>query len=267
VTALAYDGTYFQLVNPTGVYATQNGIQNSTYIYGGTAGGTANALTLSVTPTMTAYSGGQVILFEADSTNTGSVTINIDSVGAASITYDGFVLTAGEIKAGGLYMIVYNDSYTAFELVNPGARRARSCSVYLSSDPTIVASTPTKLSWGAQTHDYASYWAIGDPTKFVIPDDGVYSVTAQVAGYCASPAGVGLAVRIKVNDGYGTYGWAQNTFDADADPGTTLIPVNLASPDMLLSKDDYVEIEVYHEFVGSAFKIDATYTAASIHRV
>lgn len=101
-------------------YAAAGQVQNSSLIYGGTAGGTANALTLDLSPNITAYAAGQMFVFEAAADNTsGTVTVNIDGVGAASLKkLDGSANPAiGDIQAGGVYVILYDGA--AFQLLNP----------------------------------------------------------------------------------------------------------------------------------------------------
>jgi hypothetical protein len=78
----------------------------------GTAGGTANALTLTPTITIAAYAAGQVFSFIAASANTSAtVTVNVAGLGVKSITG----LAIGQIQAGASYQVTYNG--TAFSLL------------------------------------------------------------------------------------------------------------------------------------------------------
>jgi len=78
----------------------------------GTAGGTANALTLTPTITIAAYAAGQVFSFIAASANTSAtVTVNVGGLGVKSITG----LAIGQIQAGASYQVTYNG--TAFSLL------------------------------------------------------------------------------------------------------------------------------------------------------
>jgi len=96
-------------------YAAASQVQDSSLTWGGTAGGTADALTLTLAPAITAYANGQSFLFIAGaSSNTGPATVNINSVGAVAIQNNGAALTAGDIAAGKLYRITY--AGTAFQL-------------------------------------------------------------------------------------------------------------------------------------------------------
>jgi hypothetical protein len=82
--------------------------QNEAYQLIGTIAGT-DTITGSLTPNLTAYAAGQTFRFVAANTNTGAVTINIDGLGAKSITKNGTsALAAGDIKQNGVYQITYD---------------------------------------------------------------------------------------------------------------------------------------------------------------
>lgn len=89
-------------------YVSAAQFQDNSIIYGGTAGGTANAITFSVTPAITAYTSGQRFLFIAAGTNTNTTTVNVNSVGAKNIFKNGIALVGGEIVSGKLYEITYD---------------------------------------------------------------------------------------------------------------------------------------------------------------
>lgn len=91
-------------------FARASQAQDSSLIYGGTAGGSANAITLDLTPNITAYAAGQMFLFKAASDNTGAVDVNIDGVGSVNLfKFDGATeLVDGDIQAGGIYLIGCN---------------------------------------------------------------------------------------------------------------------------------------------------------------
>ena len=90
---------------------------SSSLTYGGTSTGSANTQAISCTIAPAAYAAGQVFSFIAGYTNTGATTINVNSLGAKSIYIQGSNISAGQITATRLYVIVYTGS--VFELVNP----------------------------------------------------------------------------------------------------------------------------------------------------
>ena len=85
-------------------------MQDGAFIWGGTAGGTADALTLTLTPAITAYATGMVVRFVAAADNTSATpTLSIDGVTPAVITrVDGSALSAGDIKSGSVYEVLYS---------------------------------------------------------------------------------------------------------------------------------------------------------------
>ena len=79
-----------------------------------------DTLTASLTPALGAYAAGNAFVFTVANTNTSSVTINIDSLGAKAITRDGTTaLAAGDLVAGEVVIIVYDG--TRFQVINPNA--------------------------------------------------------------------------------------------------------------------------------------------------
>lgn len=79
----------------------------------GDAGGTANAITLTLPAIveLTQYIKGNRFTFKAKATNTGAVTININGVGAVEVLKTGGVpCTAGSILAGGVYDVYHDGS-------------------------------------------------------------------------------------------------------------------------------------------------------------
>jgi len=76
-----------------------------------------DTLTGSLTPAIAAYATGNLFSFVAAATNTGAATINLNSLGAKSITKQGSTaLSAGDIVSGQIYLIEYDG--TRFQLLN-----------------------------------------------------------------------------------------------------------------------------------------------------
>lgn len=82
-----------------------------------TAGGSADALTLTPLNVLTSYTSGMVYTFTAASTNTTNATLNISGVGIKAIRkISGGVdvaLTAGDIAAASRYQVVYDSTANA----------------------------------------------------------------------------------------------------------------------------------------------------------
>ena len=77
-----------------------------------------DTLTGTLAPAITAYATGNLFSFVAVATNTGATTINLNSLGAKSITKSGTTaLVAGDLVINQLYLIEYDG--TRFQLINP----------------------------------------------------------------------------------------------------------------------------------------------------
>lgn len=87
-------------------------------VSGGTVGGTADAITLTCSPTVSALAAGQRYLFKYTSTgNTGAVTLNVDSLGATAVRYKDVALVSGDIATSDWVFVVYDG--TRFQMLNP----------------------------------------------------------------------------------------------------------------------------------------------------
>jgi hypothetical protein len=72
-------------------------------------GGTADVITITPSPAITAYTAGQTFRFIASGTNTTNVTVNANALGAKAITKNGTnALTAGDIPSGTMVTITYD---------------------------------------------------------------------------------------------------------------------------------------------------------------
>lgn len=88
-----------------------------TSAYSATVGGTADVITLTYSPTFSAYVTGMVISWIASGANTTNVTVNVDTRGAKAVTKRGSTaLIAGDIPSGALVQAQYDG--TRFQLLN-----------------------------------------------------------------------------------------------------------------------------------------------------
>lgn len=99
-------------------YAAAGQIQDQGFTWCSTAGGTANAFTLTPSPAITAYAAGQVFVFLAVGTNTTSVTCTVSGVGARAVQASGSALVGGEVVSGKLYSIRYDGTQFQLETVS-----------------------------------------------------------------------------------------------------------------------------------------------------
>lgn len=85
--------------------------QDQTGTYVATVGGTADAITLTPSPAIAAYTAGQRFSFVASGANTGATTVAISGLVAKSVTKNGSTaLAASDISSGQLVTITYDGS-------------------------------------------------------------------------------------------------------------------------------------------------------------
>jgi hypothetical protein len=121
-----------------------------------------DTLTGSLTPALSAYATGNLFTFVATGTNTGAVTINLNSLGAKSITKSGTTaLVAGDIVSGQIYLIEYDG--TRFQLFNPSS----AVQVY----PGAGIANSTGSAWGTSytTTGSGTVVALATSPTFVTP--------------------------------------------------------------------------------------------------
>lgn len=98
--------------------ATLGQAQNGASTYVGTVAGTANAITFSLTPSITAYAAGQKFQFLPSSNNTAATTIAVNGLTAKTVKKRGTEdLNADDILAGQIAFVEYDGTY--FQLLNP----------------------------------------------------------------------------------------------------------------------------------------------------
>ena len=111
VTVVSYDGTRFQLLSL---------IDENRLFWGGTAGGTGNAVTVATpTPADFTLTAGYRVQFLVANNNSGATTLNVAGLGATNffrLSANGAVaMVGGELLAGNIVEAVYDG--TQFELV------------------------------------------------------------------------------------------------------------------------------------------------------
>lgn len=123
-----------------------------------TAGGTANALTLTVQHGLgkpSAYRAGQQFRFRATLSNTGAATINVAGLGAkTAVTVTGAALPAGYIRTDVDTTITYDaatDRFVVGRETESGANASGSFTRYANGDIRVVSNAAV-----SQTCDQAS---------------------------------------------------------------------------------------------------------------
>ncbi|MDY0072483.1 MAG: hypothetical protein RBR77_07515 [Thauera sp.] len=96
-------------------YARASQVQDGMLSYLTSVSG-ADTITASAPIGLSAYAAGQQFSFVSAGANTGAVTLNINAIGAKSVTKDGTTaLAAGDIASGAVCVVIYDG--TQFQLV------------------------------------------------------------------------------------------------------------------------------------------------------
>lgn len=106
--------------------------------------GAADAYAVALKPTLSAYFAGLMITFNADNENTGTSTLNVDSLGTKTIKKNHDQnLAAGDIEAGSMVTVIYDG--TNFQLLSKESRRYTSISILVVAGDTDVTTGDGKF--------------------------------------------------------------------------------------------------------------------------
>lgn len=163
-------------------YAAAGQVQDSVLMWLTSIAGT-DTITASITPSPTVYTAGQTFrLVPAGTNTTGTVTLNINGLGAKAITKNGTVaLAPGDLIAGKVYEVVYDG--TQFQLLTDTANAS------VTTDSNVQrlvalnnAGTPTtKMDMSAESVTLKGSSTIPAVTRF-----GVSTITNDIG--LAGPA-------------------------------------------------------------------------------
>jgi len=174
--------------------ATVQQVQNSGFLWGGTAGGTGNALTITLSPAPSAYATGMFFRAIASASNTGSATINVNGLGAKTIYYqNGRTLLGGELITNRNYEFFYNG--TGVVLLNP-SRDWTSFSPTITPNVGSLSGTSNSCRWMiVDCHSIRLQWRLSGTISGSIPTylDSTIPFTAAdtlPAGFFAGAASI-----------------------------------------------------------------------------
>jgi hypothetical protein len=138
----------------------------------------------------------------------------------------------------------------------PGGAAALDARVYRSTAQTIPGSILTKLSFDVERWDVGDFWNAAEPTKLVVPVDGLYLFGAELE-WDASATGNRFA-DFYLNDetiiGELTSGWALNASGGPLQHGSTV---------WRCAAGDEVEVRVYQSSGGDLDTVAGTATEAN----
>lgn len=184
-----------------------------------TAGGTANALTVTANSAFTAYQDGLILAVRIATDNTAASTLNANSIGAKSIrkmVFAGEVALSGnEMQATGIYLFRYstalNSAAGGWLLLNPtidAPSFAPLASPALTGNPTA----PTPTAGDSDTSIATTAFVTGGIATAIAALSSVYQAASAVL---TALAGIGTAVAGDVIYASGAGTWARRAKGSD----------------------------------------------------
>lgn len=149
--------------------------------YASAASGT-NAISITVPLSFAAYVSGMRFGFIAPTTNTSSMTLNVNGKGAVAIQYQGTAVGAGITLSGDYYEVMYDGS--VFRLLNPNLNFNCLVIAYLTANMAIADDTITEVGSGAATFteviDTGGNFTASSG-RFQAPATGIYQFDFQAS--------------------------------------------------------------------------------------
>lgn len=233
-------------MSPSGVNnamrAIMAGVAELVDAIGGAVTSTGSSGTYALTSgySLSAYAAGQLFIFEANHTNTGAATLNVDTIGAKDIIRsDGNALRPGDIVSGGFAICAYEAGADDFVLLNPTPGTGKH-SIYVPAGAMVSATTNGAAAGQTEettnAHNYATL-AFDDGTdeyacfEILMPADwneGTITFQAVWSSTAADTDGVTWGLQaVAVADGDDSdvaYGTAVTVDDANqSNAGDVLI--------------------------------------------
>ena len=192
----------------------------------GTAGGTANAQTLTTTPPVTSLSVGTTVTFiPSGSPSSGSPTLNVGSTGAKTIVKGGstyptalFTGANGDMNTAMYSTVTYDGTY--WVLQNPAGLSG----LYVGSSSVAIGPTgipnpgSSAIQIGAGTNSASQDTVVG----YAAEGSGVGGGSDSIFGYssCTGSGGANACFGHNAGRNQGTSGTGNSIFGAEAGYGT-----------------------------------------------
>jgi hypothetical protein len=116
-------------------YARYDQVQNSTPIVLASVSGT-NTVAGTASPTPAAYVAGQVFRFIPANDNTGATTLNVSSVGAGAVQWNGVACVGGELRQGIPVEVFVSTTTPVFNIIGQNANAP-----FLDTHPVVYGGT------------------------------------------------------------------------------------------------------------------------------
>lgn len=235
--------TEFEVLNPS--------LPSVGSYYGGVAGGTATALTATVSPVPVEYEAGMIIMVMADSDSTGAATIDVNSLGTQDIKRRQRAIVPTDWLDGDLLVMVHNGTY--FELLSPSRNDPRGCALTNTTTQTITSGVLTAITFDTEAFDTdAMHDGSSNTNRITIPS-GVTMV--RFTSYAAWNSN---SVNLRYHSIYknGVTVVASDERNAAEVSSSTIVVDNYT-----VTAGDYYDVRVLHN-VGSGLGVAVRFTCA-----
>lgn len=123
-------------------YAAAGVVQDSSLTWGGTVGGTADAITVTLAPPITVYAAGQSFTYKSGAgANTGAMTVAVSGLATKAIQKRGAALVANDHAANSWFRITYDGAAFQLEQIEPQDTTRRTAAIAYVFDGGVAALT------------------------------------------------------------------------------------------------------------------------------
>lgn len=193
----------------TGGYHMANyfDIQNQSFSYIGASG--TNAITATYAPVPSAYTAGQSFKFKAANTNTGAVTLNVNSLGAKNVYKRDkasgtlVALVAGDIIQNGIYTVDYDG--TQFQLISDPASVSGGVAFKAYLGVTGTSYSTAKLQLDTEYFDTGTYFDSTTNYRFTPLVSGYYAFNGSIYSSKSDTAARGVSIYFNGTEHVGSY--------------------------------------------------------------
>lgn len=149
-------------------YPSTGQVQDGAFVWCGTAGGTANALTLTPSPAITAYASGQKFWFRAGANNTDAATAVVSGLPAIPVQTGGSPLVSGSITSGLYYQVLFVSN--TFQISRIAPSRIGHALMQASTQEAAQAAIGLTATIGQiPVGGIVDYGGVTIPSNFLIP--------------------------------------------------------------------------------------------------
>lgn len=187
-------------------YAATGQVQDSAFLWGGTAGGTADARTITPTPAISAYAAGQVFRFiNGAAANTGAATLAVSGLTATAIRKGAgaTALDAGDLPADAAIEVLFDGSVFRLMAVQPsgiGVTAIRAASVAGFGAVPVAGGTMTGSLAALTPMEIYGAAGVDRTLQFSSNREPRWRIVAESTAESGADAGTNLELKAYADD-------------------------------------------------------------------